>query len=211
MIDDLRSLGTRLEPARIELHWLPLGAGGVGYVRLNGRIYEALKARAERRSPLDLYHTALEVSLPEGRFTIENAWPSPNADTVSRGVVLEGPVFSRRLARIRPLRYEVRCWRDGVIADADQAAAVDLLSHDAKKARHLLELVAIVPPMVWGRDELDTGEMWNSNSVISYLLMRTGVPIESIHPPKGGYAPGWAAGIALAHRQDAGLRREATT
>src|SRR3970282_1775765 len=99
----------------IDLYWLPIGAGGVGFVRLNGRIYEAIKAPREGRGPLDLYHTAREVRVPEGRFIVENAWPSPDADTVSRGVVLEGPVFSRRMARFRPFRYEVRCWRGGVI------------------------------------------------------------------------------------------------
>ena len=77
----------------IDLYWLPLGAGG-NFVRLNGRIYEAVKAHRERRRPLDLYHTALEVCLPEGRFIIENAWPIPDADGASRGVVVEGPVGS---------------------------------------------------------------------------------------------------------------------
>jgi len=40
--------------ASIDLYWLPLGAGG-NFVRLNGRIYEALKAYHERRRSLDLY------------------------------------------------------------------------------------------------------------------------------------------------------------
>lgn len=31
----------------IDLYWFPLGAGG-HFVRLNGRIYEAVKARRER-------------------------------------------------------------------------------------------------------------------------------------------------------------------
>jgi len=32
-----------------------------------GRIWEAIHARRERRQPLDLYHTALVVRVPEGR------------------------------------------------------------------------------------------------------------------------------------------------
>ena len=52
----------------IDLYWIPLGAGGNGYVRLNGRVYEAIKARLERRRSFDLYHTALEVRVPDGRF-----------------------------------------------------------------------------------------------------------------------------------------------
>jgi hypothetical protein len=46
------------EPPRaaVDLFWIPLGAGGNGFVRLNGRMYEAIKARRERRPRLDLYH-----------------------------------------------------------------------------------------------------------------------------------------------------------
>jgi hypothetical protein len=183
----------------IDLYWIPLGAGGNGYVRWNGRTYERVMARREQRQPLDLYHTALTVRLPEGRFVVENAWPSPDAATGSRGVVLEGPVFDRRIARFRPFRYEVRCWRDGVIPDI--AAAVEsprLVSNDPHQARLVLSLVAAVPPLIWGRDERGTGEMWNSNSVISWLLARSGLPIRDIHPPAGGRAPGWLAGVAVA-------------
>lgn len=185
----------------IYLYWLPLGAGGVGFVRLNGRIYEAIRARHEDRRLFDLYHTALQVRVAEGRFIVENAWPSPGADIASRGVVLEGPVFSSRLARYRPFRYEVRCWRDGVIADADEAVAIELLDGDPDRAQRLLDLSATVPAMIWGRDELRVGEMWNSNSVISYLLARSGVHVESIRPPAGGRAPGWEAGIFAARLQ----------
>ena len=51
------------EVARIELWWLPLGAGG-WFVRFNGRVYEALRALRERRRPLDLYYSALVVWVP---------------------------------------------------------------------------------------------------------------------------------------------------
>jgi hypothetical protein len=98
--------------ASIDLWWLPLGAGG-WFVRLNGRVYEALHALVERRRPLDLYH--------------------------------------------------------------------------------------------WGRDELGTGEMWNSNSVVSWLLTRAGLPADELHPPPGGRAPGWHAGLVAARRQAPGL------
>jgi hypothetical protein len=60
--------------------------------------------------------------------------------------------------------------------------------------------VAELPTPVWGRDELGAGEMWNSNSVISWLLLRSGVSIEPIQPPPGGRAPGWNAGIVVARR-----------
>ena len=184
--------------ASIDLYWLPLGAGG-WFVRLNGRVYEAVKARLERRRPLDLYHSALEVRVPEGRFVIENSWPIPDGDGASRGVVVEGPVGSRRIACFRVFRYEVRRWRNGVIADAAEAvASPQRLSDDPRQARRLLDLVGSVPNHVWGRDELRTGDMWNSNSVISWLLDRSGLPADTIRPPSGGRVPGWKAGLLTA-------------
>ena len=56
----------------IDLYWLPLGAGG-HCVRVNGRVFEAVLSRLEHRAACDLYHAALEVRVPEGRFVIEQA------------------------------------------------------------------------------------------------------------------------------------------
>ena len=195
--------------ARIELWWLPLGAGG-WFVRLNGRVYEAVHALRERRRPLDLYHSALVVQVPEGRFVVENCWPIPDGEGArARGVAVEGPVASERIGRFRAFRYEVRCWRDGTIADAGAAvASPQVVSRDPVRARRLLELVGELPRPVWGRDELGTGEMWNSNSVVGWLLARAGLAVEEIRPPAGGRAPGWAAGVAVARRQQ-GLPRPA--
>jgi hypothetical protein len=61
----------RLAPA-VDLYWIPLGAGGY-VVRLSGKLYEALKALAEHRPRLDLYHSALQIWLPKDRFVIECA------------------------------------------------------------------------------------------------------------------------------------------
>ena len=191
--------------AGIDLYWLPLGAGGHS-VRLNGRIFEALAALVARRDRFDLYHSALEVRVPEARFVIEMA-PVWSGDRAERGVVAEGAVGARTAGRLRLFRYEVRRWRDGTIPDI--AEAVDSprrLSNDLACARHLLELVPEVPTPVWGRDELDAGEMWNSNSLISWLILRSGLDVESIHTPLGGRAPGWSAGIAIARRQQAEQR-----
>jgi hypothetical protein len=46
--------------AAVDLYWLPLGAGGP-FVRLNGRLYEALAARLQRRPARGLYHSALHA------------------------------------------------------------------------------------------------------------------------------------------------------
>jgi hypothetical protein len=185
----------------IDLYWLPLGAGGHS-VRLNGRVYEALAARLAGRPALDLYHSALEVRSPEGRFVIETA-PLRESDGPERGVVAEGAVGSRLAGRFRIFRYELRCWRGGVIPDA--AEAVDSprrLSDDPERARRLLALVPEVPMPVWGRDELATGEMWNSNSVIAWLLTRAEVDVCAIQPPAGGRAPGWNAGVEVVRRAE---------
>jgi hypothetical protein len=65
--------------AAVDLYWLPLGAGG-HFVRMNGRIYEALAAWRGKRSRRDLYHSALIVTMPAGTFVIEQAWPIPSGD-----------------------------------------------------------------------------------------------------------------------------------
>lgn len=187
----------------VDLYWLPVGAGG-RFVRLNGRIFEALAARRERRGRCDLYHSALEVCVPEGRFVIEQApaLPALNRTGAERGVVAEGAVGSRWLARHRLFRYEVRRWRGGVIPDVGEAVeSPQRLTSDPDVARRVLDLAPEVPRAVWGRDELNTGEMWNSNSVTAWLLARCGLPVESIRPPAGGRAPGWQAGLVLARRQ----------
>jgi hypothetical protein len=182
----------------IDLYWLPLGAGGHS-VRLNGRIFEAIVALRERRERYDLYHSALVVRLPEGRFVIEQG-PAGRRD-VQRGVVAEGAVGARWAGRLRLFRYEVRCWRDGVIPDAAEAVdSPQRLTHDEDVARRLLALVPTVPTQVWGRDELRTGEMWNSNSVTSWLLARSDLSTGSIAPPEHGRAPGWNAGLVVAAR-----------
>jgi hypothetical protein len=175
-----------------------LGAGG-WFVKLNGRVYEAIQARHDHRRPQDLHHTALEVYVPEGRYVIENSWPIPDDDVAARGVVIQGPVFDRRLSRFRPLRYEIRRWRDGIIADAAWAiCSPQLVSDDVYVAAALLDLVPSVPVLVWGRDDLATGEMWNSNSVIAWALASAGLRAEELRPPCGGRAPGWSAGLAVA-------------
>jgi hypothetical protein len=186
----------------IDLYWLPLGAGGHS-VRLNGRVFEAVAAGLERRRASDLYHSALEVRAPQGRFVIEMT-PIRAGDATERGVVAEGAVGARTAGRFRLFRYEVRRWRDGFIPDlAEAVESPRLLSEDLECARRLLELVPQVPRPVWGRDELNTGEMWNSNSLISWLIARSGLDVEAIHPPAGGRGPGWQAGIVVAHRQQA--------
>jgi hypothetical protein len=103
---------------------------------------------------------------------------------------------------LRLFRYEIRLWRNGHIPDVAEAVnSPRRLSEDEGRARHVLELARQVPTPVWGRDELGAGEMWNSNSVIAWVIASSGIDVDSVNPPAGGRAPGWQAGIAVAKRE----------
>ena len=179
------------------LYWIPLGAGQ-RVVRLSGKLFEAISARLERRRSCDLYHSALVVVVPEGRYVIEQA-PVPDAPGGRRGVVFEGAVGTKHAERFRRFRYEVRRWRDGVIPDIAEAVSSPIrVSEDLARASRILDLVPCLPALVWGRDERHTGEMWNSNSMTSWLLARAGIDAGRIQPPHRGRAPGWRSGLVLA-------------
>jgi hypothetical protein len=184
----------------VDVFWIPLGAGAGGtLVRFSGRVYEAGAAAIGRRPRCELYHSALEVTVDDVTATIEMApvWTKSG----DRGVVAEGPVGAPLLGRSRLFRYEVRCWREGSIPDV--AAAVGgphNVSSDAAKAEAILDLVPQFPVMTWGRDEFQTGDMWNSNSLVSWLLARSELLTPGVRPPCGGRAPGWDAGLAAAAR-----------
>ena len=83
--------------ATVDLYWIPLGAGA-HVVRISGKLFEAVLALVERRSRLDLYHSALVISSPEDCFVIEQA-PVPDRYGERRGVVAQGPVGMRWLGR----------------------------------------------------------------------------------------------------------------
>jgi hypothetical protein len=195
----------QLEDSGVDLYWLPLGAGGHS-VRWNGRIFEALVARYERRSPLDLYHSALKVRVSGQTYVIEMG-PEGTGSPTDRGVVCGGSVGVRWLGRSRLFRYEVRCARGGVIPDIAEAfGGAQQVSSDADQANVLLDLVPKFPTATWGRDELGAGEMWNSNSLTAWLLARSGHDTGAINLPPAGRAPGWHAGLVIAARYAAQVR-----
>jgi hypothetical protein len=187
--------------ATVDLYWIPLGAGQ-HVVRLSGRLFETASALLQRRPRFDLYHSALVVVVPEGRFVVEQT-PVIDMHGERRGVVVEGPVGSSLARRFRLFRYEVRRWRDGVIPDIAEAASSVRVADDLACAERILDLVPSVPPLVWGRDERHTGDMWNSNSVVSWLLTSAGIETGRISPPPRGRAPGWHAGITIAAQDGA--------
>ena len=184
-------------PDMVALYWLPLGAGD-HVVRVVGRIYEAFVATRDGRDPCDLYHAALEVHVDGHRYVLESA-PAWDRAAPDRGVVAEGAVMLPLLGRSKWFRYEVRRWRDGVIPDA--WAAVDgprRIATDRHRARRILDLAPHFPTHTWGRDAIHVGDMWNSNSLIAWLLAGSGHDLGAIRPPVRGRAPGWTAGLVAA-------------
>ena len=193
------TIGSTLRPG-LALYWIPLGAGA-GVVRLSGRAYEALSALFQRRPRRDLYHSALVAQTSDAKFVIEMTPIPDGRGRQDRGVVSEGPVGSRCVRRLRVFRYEIRRWREGVIPDISLAVASPVrVTDDADLVHQVLESVPLVPTPVWGRDELHAGEMWNSNSVVAWILTRAGLLDAAGRPPLGGRAPGWDAGVGIAER-----------
>jgi hypothetical protein len=75
--------------------------------QLNGRLYEALTARLQRRRAYDLYHSVLQVELPEGTFVIEQA-PVHDWSGKDPAVVGEGAVGALHWHVLDFERYELR-------------------------------------------------------------------------------------------------------
>ena len=149
---DLHERGSRCDLSEpcgaVDLYWIPLGTGAQ-VVRASGRVFEWVSALVQRRPPRDLYHSALAVVVPQGRYVIEMT-PIADLNGEERGVVAEGPVGTRWAGRIRLFRYEIRRWRKGVIPDAAQAISSPVrVTDDLGRARRILDLVPSVPTPVW--------------------------------------------------------------
>jgi len=128
--------------------------------------------------------------------------PVPDSVRARRGVVAGGPVGARIAGALRLFRYEVRCWYGGAIPDIDEAVESPVrLTDDPETAHRLLELTSQVPTPVWGRDELGTGDMWNSNSVVAWLIAQAGLAVHDVRLPSNGRAPGWNAGVVVGQRE----------
>jgi hypothetical protein len=193
--------------ASLDLYWIPLGAGN-RVVQFSGRTFEAIAATWSGRDPCDLYHTALVAALGGDEYFVEMT-PVPPASRapLDRGVVAEGVVGTAWARPLRIFRYEIRRWRNGTIPDLAAAVGAPLrLSDDERDVVAALDAVPGVPTPVWGRDQLRAGEMWNSNSVVSWILTVSGLLARAGGPPPAGRAPGWDAGVTVATRQLGGHR-----
>lgn len=185
-----------MNKAEIQLWWLPVGAGGHVVIHTS-RWWEHWHALREGRSPRPLFHAALQILAPAGRYAVEMA-PAWGRSAGGPGVVATGPVGLRLLGRFRLFRYEVRCWRGGVIPDLGYAPGPPVVfGMDSSDAAAMLARAPQVPRLVWGA-KTSAGDMWNSNSLVSWLLQESGVDAAALFPPNGGRAPGWLAGIDAA-------------
>lgn len=189
---------THPEAAYVDLYWLPLGAGpGGAVVRASGWAYERLAAARERRTPARLYHAALVVHLAGDRYSVEMA-PAWGPRAGQPGVCVTGSVGLRPLGVVRAFRYEVRAQ---CVELPDLAYAIEppqRVADGPAAAHRILFQAHRVPPLTWGRDELGAGQMWNSNSLVAWLLATSGVDPATVRHPDGGHAPGWDAGIFAA-------------
>ena len=188
------------EVATIIVWWLPIGAGAPSRVsRVTSQWWEQIIAKREHRAPKRLVHAALEVHIENERFLIEMAPEWSTYHGSHRGVVKSGPVGNRFLGRSKLFRYEIRCWIDGDLPDRQYAIGGPVaVSQDESAAHNLLESIADVPNLTWGLKPPGTGDMWNSNSLVSWLLTKAGIDAVNLSPPPGTRAPGWAAGITVA-------------
>ncbi|MBO0595821.1 hypothetical protein I2485_13105 [Nesterenkonia sp. E16_7] len=181
----------------LDLWWIPVGAGGHVVVHTS-RWWESLRALRARRRPRPLFHAALEVTNGPAEYVVEmtRAWGQPLGP---RGVVAQGPVGFTWSGASPFLRYEIRCWRDGIIPDREWAVGPPhRFPLAAEDVGALIGRIPEAPQLTWGRDVFGIGDMWNSNSLISWLLQSAGIDAAALAPPERGDAPGWRSGIVAA-------------
>ena len=188
--------------ASVWLYWIPVGAGQ-HVVRRSTRVFETLDARRHHRPQRTLYHAALEVQLDAERWTVEMApaWGG------GRPAITASPPPARSGSAASAPRGSsaTRCACGATESVPDLGFAVGDPVHvatDQVRTRRLLAAGSRVPGLTWGRDELGLGDMWNSNSLVAWLLATSGHDVTSLAPPGGGRAPGWTAGLELARRTD---------
>lgn len=182
----------------VELFWIPVGAGTSRAQRASLRLWETIEAARARRPRATLFHSALKVATHEKAYVIELA---PAFVASEAPPMVTGAVGLRGADRFTLFRYELRCVPGARIADEQWAAGGPVrLASDCEAAERMLELAPAVPPYVWGRRVTGTREMWTSDSVVSWLLVKAGLELAGVGPPAGGRAPGWEAGLRLAGR-----------
>lgn len=188
-----------MENPGVLLYWIPVGAGTPRAQRASLWLWEAFEAARARRPRAQLLHSALKLRADGSpACTVEL---TPEFIGGPAPPVATGPVGVQWAGRSRLFRYQLRCLEVDTLPDEDWAIGEPiLLAGDGGTARRILELAPAIPRYTWGRRVPGTGEMWTSDSVISWLLTRAGIDSGPAAPPPGGRAPGWYAGIAVAQR-----------
>ena len=188
--------------AAADLYWIPLGAGGHS-VRFNGRVFEAVAAARQHRPRCDLYHAALVVD----SAAIATRSSSRRRRTPTRRAGASSPPAPSGAATSAAGACSATRCAAGAADRSRTSARRSAARPGHRPIRRSPGGCSISsrpsPTPVWGRDELHAGEMWNSNSVIAWLLATAGLPAERLHPPARGRAPGWDAGLVVAHRAGA--------
>lgn len=183
-------------PCYVRLYWVPVG--GTSITDVLDFIANRLIDNPDGKT---IYHSALEIQFPEGgecrRFVIELTESEDDpAEKARVGETVEHNIFG-------PFNYTIRLFRNGEVEDQVNAQAPITLSNDCRIASNIAALVAAeeVPDLDYG-EKIGTRsgatDRWTSNSVISWLLQRTGLNPGGIFPPDGGIAPGWDAGLSHA-------------
>ncbi len=179
-----------------DLYWLPVGAGTSRFQQASLRAWEAFEAARTRRPRMRLVHSALKLSHDGDPYTLEltpaflGEQPPPLAT---------GPVGLRAAGRFRLFRYQLRCLPAATLPDEQWAVGDPVrLTGECASVRQILALGPGVPRHTWGRRPRGAGDMWTSDSVISWLLVQAGLDVSRAAPPPGTRAPGWSAGIEVA-------------
>jgi hypothetical protein len=183
--------------AGIELYWIPVAAGTARLQRASLRVWETFEAARARRPRATLFHTALKLWPTGGEaLTLELA---PAFKGGTRPPLASGPVGVRWADRWVLFRYELVLVPAPTLPDEQWAVDSPVrLTAEAATAARIIEIAPTVPGHTWGRRVTGTQEMWTSDSVVSWLLVRAGLDLSRVQPPAGGRAPGWDAGIDVA-------------
>ena len=184
----------------VELLWLPVGAETSRFQQASLRLWETIEAARTRRPRMALVHSALRVRTADGIAYAIELTPAFQRSPVPP--VATGPVGMRILGRFELFRWALQCVPGGVFPDEQWATGEPFVrSTDCSTANAVLALAHEIPRYTWGRRRPGTGEMWTSDSVVSWLLLRAGIELDELGPPAGTRAPGWDAGIAVATRR----------
>lgn len=179
---------------------MPVGAGTSRFQQASLRFWEAFEAFRARRPRARLVHCALKLHTASGEaLTLEL---TPAFIGGSEPPLITGPVGIRGADRFRLFRYQLRCLPVERLPDEEWAVGEPVrLTDDCGAVQRILELAPQVPRHTWGRRARGTSEMWTSDSVISWLLVRAGIDAAVPGLPPGSRAPGWGVGIELSSRR----------